>query len=64
MCIVVSSATLYLARNTRDCYWRRFVEICYLSNDVNDYNIVSQGKTVIPGVDDGEEMKLTDVSPE
>nr|XP_026492063.1 myosin heavy chain, muscle isoform X12 [Vanessa tameamea] len=34
--------------------------ICYLSNDVNDYNIVSQGKTVIPGVDDGEEMKLTD----
>lgn len=29
-----------------------------------DYNIVSQGKTVIPGVDDGEEMRLTDVSPE
>lgn len=28
-----------------------------------DYNIVSQGKTSIPGVDDGEEMKLTDVSP-
>lgn len=29
-----------------------------------DYHIVSQGKTVIPGVDDGEELTLTDVSPE
>jgi hypothetical protein len=28
-----------------------------------DYNIVSQGKTAIPGVDDGEEMQITDVSP-
>lgn len=35
-----------------------------LSNDIMDYNIVSQGKTTIPGLDDGEEMKLTDVSPE
>lgn len=25
---------------------------------------MSQGKTVIPGLDDGEEMRLTDVSPE
>ncbi|CAK1554519.1 unnamed protein product [Leptosia nina] len=33
---------------------------CLLSNDIMDYNIVAQGKTVIPGVDDGEEMKLTD----
>lgn len=30
---------------------------------MKDYHIVSQGKTVIPGLDDGEEMKLTDVSP-
>ncbi|XP_069359363.1 myosin heavy chain, muscle isoform X22 [Maniola hyperantus] len=35
-------------------------EICLLSNNVNDYNIVSQGKTSIPGVDDGAEMILTD----
>ncbi|XP_039753060.1 myosin heavy chain, muscle isoform X12 [Pararge aegeria] len=35
-------------------------DICLLSNDIMDYNIVSQGKTVIPGVNDGEEMKLTD----
>lgn len=34
-----------------------------LSNDIMDYHIVSQGKTVIPGVDDGEEMNITDVSP-
>jgi hypothetical protein len=26
-----------------------------------DYHVVSQGKTTIPGVDDGEEMELTDV---
>lgn len=35
-----------------------------LSNDIMDYNIVSQGKTTIPGLDDGEELRLTDVSPE
>jgi hypothetical protein len=28
-----------------------------------DYYIVSQGKTTIPSVDDGEEMGFTDVSP-
>ncbi|KAJ8923287.1 hypothetical protein NQ315_001844 [Exocentrus adspersus] len=33
---------------------------CLLSNNVNDYYFVSQGKTSIPGVDDGEEMRLTD----
>jgi hypothetical protein len=32
-----------------------------LSNDIMDYHIVSQGKTTIPSVDDGEEMTLTDV---
>ncbi|GBP36662.1 Myosin heavy chain, muscle [Eumeta japonica] len=37
-------------------------QICMLSKDIMDYNIVSQGKTVIPGVDDGEEMHVTDVS--
>jgi hypothetical protein len=37
--------------------------MCLLSNDVYDYNIVSQGKTTIPNVDDGEECTLTDVSP-
>lgn len=26
-----------------------------------DYYVVSQGKTTIPGVDDGEELELTDV---
>lgn len=32
-----------------------------LSNNIMDYYVVSQGKTSIPGVDDGEEMELTDV---
>lgn len=36
--------------------------MCLLSNDINDYNIVAQGKTTIPNVDDGEEFSLTDVS--
>ena len=34
---------------------------CLLSNNIMDYHVVSQGKTSIPGVDDGEEMELTDV---
>lgn len=32
-----------------------------LSNNITDYYVVSQGKTTIPGVDDGEECELTDV---
>ncbi|XP_071052209.1 myosin heavy chain, muscle isoform X4 [Onthophagus taurus] len=35
-------------------------EICLLSNDIYDYNFVSQGKTTIPSVDDNEEMNITD----
>lgn len=35
---------------------------CLLSNNINDYYFVAQGKTVIPGVDDSEEMNITDVS--
>jgi myosin heavy chain 6/7 len=37
------------------------IEMCDLSNNIMDYHVVSQGKTTIPGVDDGEEMSLTDV---
>ena len=33
-----------------------------LSNNVHDYYFVSQGKTTIPGLDDGEELFTTDVS--
>lgn len=32
-----------------------------LSNDIHDYYYVSQGKTTIPNMDDGEEFTLTDV---
>lgn len=32
-----------------------------LSGDIMDYHVVAQGKTSIPGVDDGEEMTMTDV---
>lgn len=55
---------LVLSHQLYDCDWCRFIAICLLSNDINDYHIVAQGKTVIPGVDDGEEMNLTDVSPD
>lgn len=37
-------------------------EMCLLSNDVTEYHFVSQGKTTIPNVDDGEELLVTDVS--
>lgn len=37
-------------------------EMCLFSNDISDYHYVAQGKTEIPGVDDGEEARLTDVS--
>ncbi|KAK4873785.1 hypothetical protein RN001_013145 [Aquatica leii] len=33
---------------------------CLLSNNITDYYYVSQGKTTIPNVDDGEECSLTD----
>lgn len=36
--------------------------MCLLSNNILDYHFVSQGKTTIPNVDDGEEMLATDVS--
>ncbi|XP_050503325.1 myosin heavy chain, muscle isoform X7 [Diabrotica virgifera virgifera] len=35
-------------------------EKCLLSNNINEYNFVAQGKTTIPGVDDAEECRLTD----
>lgn len=38
------------------------VEMCLLSNNIHDYHFVSQGKTTIPGLDDGEELLVTDVS--
>lgn len=37
-------------------------EMCLLSNNIRDYHFVSQGKTTIPGLDDGEELLVTDVS--
>lgn len=33
-----------------------------LSTDIHDYPFVSQGKTEIANVDDGEELRMTDVS--
>ncbi|KAL6426886.1 hypothetical protein ACFW04_009267 [Cataglyphis niger] len=35
-------------------------EMCLLSDNIHDYYFVSQGKTTIPNVDDGEECLLTD----
>jgi hypothetical protein len=37
-------------------------EMTYLSNRISDYYYISQGKTRIPGVNDGEEFQITDVS--
>lgn len=38
-----------------------YLEYCLLSNDIYNYRIVSQGKTTIPSVDDGEGFEETDV---
>ncbi|XP_030752185.1 myosin heavy chain, muscle isoform X39 [Sitophilus oryzae] len=35
-------------------------DLCLLSNNISEYNFVAQGKTTIPNVDDGEELRLTD----
>ncbi|XP_043518703.1 myosin heavy chain, muscle isoform X3 [Frieseomelitta varia] len=35
-------------------------EMLLLSNNIHDYYFVSQGKTTIPGLDDGEELLITD----
>lgn len=36
-------------------------DLCLLNNKVEYYHFVAQGKTSIPGVDDNEEMMITDV---
>lgn len=38
------------------------LEECMLTSRVSDYPTVSNGKTRIPGVNDGEEFEATDVS--
>jgi hypothetical protein len=40
----------------------RLADQCLLTNDMHDYVFQAQGKITIPGVDDGEECSLTDVS--
>ncbi|GFV63845.1 myosin heavy chain, striated muscle [Trichonephila clavipes] len=40
---------------------KKLKENLLLSDDIHDYHFVSQGKIDIPGVDDAEEMQLTDV---
>ncbi|CAF4907743.1 unnamed protein product [Pieris macdunnoughi] len=62
-CVLTDHALLFPLRPHQfllDCNWSPFIAKCLLSNDIMDYNIVAQGKTIIPGVDDGEEMRLTD----
>ena len=39
-----------------------FSETLLVSKDPYDYKYVSQGDTVVNNLDDGEELKLTDVS--
>lgn len=36
--------------------------MCLLTENILDYHFVSQGKTTIPNMDDGEEFTITDVS--
>lgn len=36
--------------------------MCFLTSRISDYPIICQGKTRIPGVNDGEELELLHVS--
>lgn len=38
------------------------VEKTLLSSRISEYPTITQGKTRIPGINDGEEFELTDVS--
>ena len=35
-------------------------DLCHLSEDIYDYNYVSQGKTKVDSIDDNEEMEYTE----
>lgn len=37
-----------------------FLEICLIGNDASKYHFVAQGMLTIDGIDDAEEMRLTD----
>lgn len=37
-------------------------ELCFLGTHISTYPTISQGKTRIPGVNDGDEFELVDVS--
>lgn len=39
-----------------------FIEVCLLGSRISDYPTISNGKTRIPGVNDGDEFEITDVS--
>jgi myosin heavy subunit len=40
---------------------KKSLELTMLTDNIMDYYFVAQGKTTIPGVDDAEELTLTDV---
>lgn len=44
-----------------NCQFSYYTDQCLLTNNILDYHNVAQGKTTIPGVDDGEECLATDV---
>ncbi len=48
-------------RKTLKCNFQTHIEDCWLSDNIYDYNFVSQGKVTIPSMDDSEEMGLTNV---
>lgn len=39
-----------------------YLEMCFLGTHISEYPTISQGKTRIPGVNDGDEFELVHVS--
>lgn len=59
--IIVCSGLLWFCDN--NCFiCTLHAEMTFLSNRISDYYYISQGKTRIYGVNDGEEFQITDVS--
>lgn len=60
---VSSAPSLYIVFIWRIIFWPSsfHTDMCCLTDNVHDYHFISQGKTTIPNVDDGEELQLTDV---
>lgn len=57
----IQSKFLYCSLFTIKCdYPTYFLELCLIEPDASKYHFIAQGMLTIDGVDDAEEMRITD----